>query len=138
RVPTSASQLELERCICMSDPDRPSSAVTRAAHAIEIPIEAIASARGSSVERLPRQLQGDIDAIVLRALRKEARHRYSSVEQFAADILRRLASEPVHARQGTWLYYSQRFARRHTTGVAASACFIVFIIGVAIVMSVQR
>ena len=138
RVPTSASQLELERYICVSDPDRPSVAVARAANMVDLPIATIASARSSSPDRLSRHLQGDIDSIVLRALRKEAQHRYSSVEQFAADVLRHLASEPVHARQGNWLYYSQRFARRHTTGVIASAFLIVFVVGVAIVMSIQR
>ncbi len=138
RVPTSASQLELERCICMSDPERPSAAIARATAVNDLPIEAIAEARSSTVERLSRQLHGDIDSIVLRALRKEAEHRYTSVEQFSADIQRHLASEPVQARQGNWLYYSQRFARRHTMGVVASACLMVFIIGVAIVMSVQR
>lgn len=138
RVPSTASQLELERCICMSDPERPSAAVERASHEIDLPIDAIASARFCTVERLVRLLQGDIDAIVLRALRKEAQHRYSSVEQFSADVLRHLASEPVQARQGNWLYYSQRFARRHTTGVIASACLMVFISSVAIIMSVQR
>ncbi len=138
RVPSSASQLELERYICVSDPDRPSTAVARAANALDLPIDAIASARSSSTERLCRQLQGDIDCIVLRALRKEAQHRYSSVEQFAADVLRHLESKPVQARQGNWLYYTQRFTRRHTAGVAASVGLLAFIIGVAIVMSVQR
>lgn len=138
RVPSSASQLELERCICVSDPDRPSTAVARASDALDLPIDAIASARSSSTERLRRQLQGDIDCIVLRALRKEAQHRYSSIEQFAADVHRHLESKPVHARQGNWLYYTQRFTRRHTTGVAASVALLAFIVGVAIVMSVQR
>jgi len=138
RVPTSASQLELERSICVSDPDRPSTAVTRATKTLDVPIDEIASARSLTPERLSRQLLGDIDSIVLRALRKEPQHRYSSVEQLAADVARHLANEPVHARQGNWLYYSQRFTKRHTTGVVASVCLLIFIVGVAIVMSVQR
>jgi eukaryotic-like serine/threonine-protein kinase len=138
RVPTSASQLELERSICISDPDRPSAAVARAAGSNEFPIADIAEARSSSADRLSRQLLGDIDSIVMRALRKEAQHRYSSVEQFAADVQRHLTNEPVQARQGNWLYYGQRFARRHTTGVVASACLLVFVVGIAIVMSIQR
>ena len=63
---------------------------------------------------------GDIDAIVMRALRKEPQHRYGSVEQFAADVRRYLSSEPVLARQGNWVYYSQRFVRRHAFGVSVS------------------
>ena len=63
----------------------------------------------------------------MRALRKEPQHRYSSVEQLVADIRRYLSREPVQARQGNWLYYSQRFVRRHAFGVAAGAAFLVFI-----------
>jgi len=138
RLPLSASQLELERTICLSDPEKPSVAVTHAAACSDLSIEEIADARSLSAERLRRQLCGDIDAIVMRALRKEPQHRYGSVEQLVADIRRHLNSEPVHARQGNWLYYSQRFARRHTAGVAAGIGFIIFVIGVAVVMSVQR
>lgn len=138
KVPASYSQLELERAICLSDPDKPSTAVLHAATTKELPIGEIACARSSNVDRLHRQLTGDIDAIVMKALRKEPQHRYSSVEQLADDIRRYLNDEPVKARQGNWLYYGQRFARRHTAGVLAGAGFLVFVIGVAIVMSVQR
>jgi tetratricopeptide (TPR) repeat protein len=73
----------------------------------------------------------------MRALRKEPQHRYSSIEQLASDIRRCLTREPVQARQGNWLYYSQRFIRRHAFGVTVAAAFIVFIIAFAIAMSVQ-
>lgn len=138
RVPESASQLELERSICISDPERPSAALLNAARNPASAVHALVRARSTSIERLSKQLQGDIDAIILKALRKEPEHRYSSVEQLAADVRRYLAHEPVHARQGNWLYYGQRFARRHTAGVLAGAGFLAFVIGVAIVMSVQR
>ncbi len=138
KVPASASQLEMERSICISDPERPSSAVRRTPESPHFPREAIAFARASSPERLARSLTGDLDAIVLRALRKEPQHRYTSIEQFTADIRRHLAHEPVQARQGTWIYYGQRFAKRHTAGVIAGAGFLVFLVGVAIVMSIQR
>jgi len=141
-VPSSASQLELERSICITDPQRPSAAVRRA---IEVgPIEgqssiaAIALARDLTPDRLHRRLLGDIDAIVMRALRKEPEHRYSSVEQFAADIRRYLAREPVQARQGNWVYYSQRFVRRHAIGVSAGAIFVALILAFAVTMSIQR
>src|SRR5262249_40238483 len=62
---------------------------------------------------------------------------YGSVEQLAADIRRYLTREPVTARQGNWLYYSQRFVRRHAFGVSAGAAFLIFIIAFAITMSVQ-
>ncbi len=101
-------------------------------------IAALALSRGMSPERLLRRLVGDLDAIVMRALRKEPQHRYSSVEGLVADIRHYLENEPVQARQGNWIYYTQRFVRRHTTAVAASTGFLIFLTAVAIVMSIQR
>jgi eukaryotic-like serine/threonine-protein kinase len=141
-VPSSASQLELERSICISDPQRPSTAVRKGMESEpregESTMAAIALARNILPERLHKRLLGDIDAIVMRALRKEPQHRYGSVEQLAADVRRYLSREPVVARQGNWLYYSQRFVRRHTFGVSAGAFLIIMIIAFAIAMSMQN
>ena len=140
-VPGSASQLELERSICISDPLRPSSAVRRAAQVAaqsgSNQIADVAAARKVSVEKLERKLSGDIDAIIMRALRKEPQHRYGSVEQLAADIRRYLGREPVQARQGNWVYYSTRFMRRHAFGVSAGAAFGIFLTAFAVAMSIQ-
>lgn len=141
-VPSSASRLELERSICIADPARPSAAVKRAmedeSKEGQSSIVSIADVRGTSPDRLRRQLQGDIDSIVMRALRKESQHRYGSVDQLAGDIRRHLANEPVDARQGNWLYYSQRFVRRHRLGVAMSALFVFLVIGAAVVLSFKN
>ena len=141
-VPASASQLELERSICITDPQRPSAAVHRAIEAGpsqgQSNIGAIASARQLTPERLQRRLSGDIDSIVMRALRKEPQHRYTSVDQFVDDVRRYLSREPVAARQGNWLYYSQRFARRHALAVGAGSTFFLIVIAFAVTMSVQR
>jgi serine/threonine protein kinase len=140
-VPASASQLELERSICITDPLRPSAAVKRARESGPLEgqseILAVAAARRLAPEKLQKRLVGDIDAIVMRALRKEPQHRYNSIEQLAADVRRYLTREPVQARQGNWLYYSQRFVRRHAFGVAAGATFVVVIIAFGIAMSIQ-
>ncbi|HKQ14055.1 MAG TPA: protein kinase [Steroidobacteraceae bacterium] len=140
-VPASASQLELERSICITDPPKPSAAVRRARDSG--PLEgqsemlAVAAARRLTPDKLQKRLVGDIDSIVLRALRKEPTHRYSSIEQLASDVRRYLAREPVQARQGNWLYYSQRFIRRHAFGVAAGATFVVFLVAFAMVSNIQ-
>ena len=138
----SASQLELERAICVTDPLRPSAAVKSARAATpeegQPTIDSLAAARGVTALRLERSLVGDIDAIVMRSMRKEPQHRYSSVEQFLADIRRWLVSEPVEARHGNWLYYSSRFIRRHRWPVAASTTIAVLIVGGMISMSIQR
>lgn len=138
----TTSQLEMERSICVADPPRPSANIQRAIQSPpaegEQPVAAIAFARSLSPERLRRRLVGDLDAIVMRALRKEPQHRYTSVERLVADIRHYLENEPVQARQGNWVYYTQRFVRRHTTAVVASAGFLIFVVAVAIVMSIQR
>jgi serine/threonine protein kinase/TolA-binding protein len=140
-VPASASQLELERSICITDPLRPSAAVKRARDSGPLEgqseILAVAAARRLTAEKLQKRLLGDIDAIVMRALRKEPQHRYNSIEQLASDVRRYLTREPVQARQGNWLYYSQRFIRRHAFGVSAGAAFFVFVIAFAVAMSIQ-
>ena len=141
-VPGSASRLELERSICVADPPRPSAALKRATETEpgegQPSAATIAQARGASADRLQKQLHGDIDSIVMRALRKEPQHRYGSIDQLAADVRRYLTNEPVEARQGNWLYYSQRFVRRHTIGVATSALFLFLVIGVAVVLSFKN
>ncbi len=140
-VPASASQLELERSICITDPLRPSAAVKRARESGPLEgqseILAVAAARKLTPDKLQKRLIGDIDAIVMRALRKEPQHRYNSIEQLASDIRRFLTREPVQARQGNWLYYSQRFIRRHAFGVSAGAAFFVFLAAFATVSTIQ-
>ncbi len=79
--------------------------------------------------RLARSLSGDLDAIVLKALRKEPDRRYSTVSELAADIRRHLQSEPVSARRGTRSYRTSRFIRRHRLGVLGTvAAILAFII----------
>ncbi len=73
--------------------------------------------------RLARILEGDLDQIVLEALRKEPARRYHSVADLAADIGRYLAGLPVSARPDTVGYRFHRFVHRHRVAVAAAALF---------------
>jgi eukaryotic-like serine/threonine-protein kinase len=75
---------------------------------------------GPERNRLSRQLAGDIDNIVLMALRKEPARRYASAGQFAEDLRRHLAGHPVIAHDDTWSYRVSKFVRRHQAGVAVS------------------
>jgi tetratricopeptide (TPR) repeat protein/predicted Ser/Thr protein kinase len=68
----------------------------------------------------PRALAGDLDAIVLKAMRGNPTERYESVAALADDLKRYRTSLPVRAREGTGLYLTQRFVRRHRWGVAAT------------------
>jgi eukaryotic-like serine/threonine-protein kinase len=70
---------------------------------------------------------GDLDAIVMKALRKEPESRYASVREFAEDIDRYLGIRPVLARQGSYRYVARKFARRHRFGVATAAAACIFL-----------
>ena len=82
-------------------------------------------AAGSSVrgepQKLRRRLIGDLDTIVLKALRKEPHRRYASAEQLSEDIRRHLEGCPVVARPDAIAYRAGKFVRRHKAGVAAAA-----------------
>jgi serine/threonine protein kinase len=68
-----------------------------------------------------QSLRGDLDNIVLMALRKEPERRYSSVELFANDIERHLKGLPVSARPNTFGYRASKFIRRNKLAFAATA-----------------
>ncbi len=76
--------------------------------------------RGASAS-LRRQLSGDLDSIVLMALRKEPTRRYASVEQFSDDIRRYLDGLPVIAVKGSFRYRAGKFTRRNWVAIAAAA-----------------
>ncbi len=73
-----------------------------------------------STATLRRRLSGDLDNIILMALRKERSRRYASVEQFAEDIRRHLDGLPVSATKGSWSYRARKFVGRHKLGMAAT------------------
>ncbi len=80
----------------------------------------------SAVEGDPR-LRGDLDAIVLKALRREVRRRYDSVQAFAEDLRRHLAGRPVTSRSLTWRYRAGKFVGRNRAAVVGgtAAAFLV-------------
>lgn len=77
---------------------------------------------------LVRALKGDLDNIVLLAMRKSPQERYASVEQLAADLCSHLAGRPVHARGYSLRYRSSTFVRRYRYTVAAAVLFVVALI----------
>ncbi len=70
--------------------------------------------------RIRPLLKGDLDMIVLRALRREPRERYSTVDQFSDDLENYLESRPIRARRGEMIYQARKFMRRHWLPVAAA------------------
>ncbi len=91
--------------------------------------EDLSRMRGGSPAKLRQRLAGDLDVIVLMALRKEPQHRYSTVEQFAEDIRRHLEGLPVTARRDSWKYRAGKFAIRHKLAVIATALILTAVLG---------
>jgi tetratricopeptide (TPR) repeat protein len=83
------------------------------------------------------QLRGDLDNIVLMALRKEPERRYQSVEQFFEDIRRHLEARPVRARKDTFGYRAAKFMRRNKTATAAAALVLLSLVGGIIATTLQ-
>lgn len=81
----------------------------------------IAGRRGTDARRLAASLRGDLDWIVCRALARDRDRRHPSAHELAADVLRHLRGEPVHAGPPSFAYRLRKFSRRHRTGVAVAA-----------------
>ncbi|MCG3161297.1 MAG: Serine/threonine-protein kinase PknD [Acidobacteria bacterium] len=118
-VTSRMTESEITRVICEQEPVRPSLVITRREEGDQ-QIQSKAEAA-----KLARQLRGDLDNVVLKALGKEPSRRYSSVEQFAEDIRRHLSGQPVQARQATFVYRGLKFAQRNKL-VAASTAMLAF------------
>jgi non-specific serine/threonine protein kinase/serine/threonine-protein kinase len=109
----SHAALDYEHAICETEPERP-------------------SAREDTPEKLRRTLRGDLDNIVLMAMRKEPQRRYASAEQFAEDVRRHLAGLPVLAHKDTFRYRTAKFVRRHKAGaVTAVLVAVLLVAGIA-------
>jgi len=136
--------LEIERVVCEEEPTRPSTVVTRDVDTGEtkegppkMSAAELSRARNIIPDRLRRRLAGDLDTMVLKALRKEPNRRYESADQFAEDVRRHLEGLPVNARGDTWTYRAGKFVRRHRVGVASAATFVLVLVGFATSMAVQ-
>lgn len=121
---------DLIRAICETEPEKPSIAVARPKpsdpknnHLPSSVVPATAQ-RHDEWKKLRRALVGDVDNIVLKALRKEPERRYASVEQFSEDIRRHLARLPVIAHKDTLRYRARKFVSRNKLGVGAVAVVI--------------
>ncbi len=130
----NVSTPDLPRIICEEEIQRPSLAVHRRSGT-----EASRSSKESSAEKLSKQMRGDIDTIVLMALRKEPSRRYGSVNDLQEDIRRHLENIPVIARNDTVRYRATKFAARHKAGVAATvAVALILIAGIIITLREAR
>jgi serine/threonine-protein kinase len=124
----SITPLELERVICHTNPDKPSTLVTKTFKtAVEKDSNKIFEQRNIDAVKLRKKLLGDLDNICLMALRKEPERRYSSAEQFKNDIEKYLEGLPVIAHPPTIKYRTSKFIQRHKAGLTAGALALILI-----------
>ena len=105
----SRTPLDVVEAVRTTDPERPSAA--------------------GGTQKLRRRLRGDLDTILLTALRKEPARRYQSVEQFAGDVRRHLDGLPVRARPDTFGYRAGKFVRRNRMPVTAGVLLVLTLLG---------
>ncbi len=131
---TSSRPDEIAKIICEVEPVRPSS-VSLGSSQNRKNVTAENGGQRTKGKRHTtnrRSLRGDLDTIILKALRKDPARRYASVEQFAADIERHLEGLPVIARPDTFAYRFSKFIARNRVGVvAAMLVFVVLAGGIA-------
>ncbi len=145
----SSSFVDLVRVITEVEPRRPSTAVRqRPWHSTDDEATAERGMARSSTglrrsrigsrerRRLARRLAGDLDSIVLKALRKDRHNRYSSVEQLSEDLRRHLAGRPVSAREGTVRYRATKYLRRNWRQLSA-ATVLLAVVAASATMKIQ-
>ena len=117
---TTSTPEEISRAVVDQAPERPSTAARAAA---------LEPAEKTGSRSWATTLRGDVDNIVLMALRKEPTRRYASVAQFADDIGRYLEGRTVLAHKDTLAYRAGKFIRRNKVGVAAAAVVLLSLVG---------
>ena len=141
RHPTAekgAPDAEMLLALGTREPPRPSDVVARLDES-DITTRELLEQRGATKERLRRTCRGDLDAIVLQALKKRPEERYATVQAFAADIRRYLAHEPVVAHADSVRYrVANLIARRRIEVTAAAAVTLSLVAGTAIAVRQAR
>jgi len=127
-VVASRSPAEIERAV-LGEPTRPPSTVVT---------DAAATTRGErSAARLRRHIAGELDQIVLMALRPEPERRYASAEALDDDLRRYLNGEPIRAHRDWAGYRLKKFAQRNAAAVTASAFVLLALVGGVITTTIQ-
>jgi eukaryotic-like serine/threonine-protein kinase len=139
---------EITRIVLESEPDRPRNAVFRKpapnnsaerSDSVQTSVAACDLRGFSSVQKLHRRLAGDVDNIVLKALRKEPGERYASADQLSEDIRRHLERRPIIASKGSTAYRFRKYVLRHKAGVASAAIiFLTLVAGIVVTVREAR
>ena len=129
----SGNYEDLRRQLREVEPKRPSTRLST----LDDDGAAAAKNRSSDPRSLFRLLEGDLDAITMKALEKERGRRYGTPSELAADIGRHLRNEPVLARPPSQTYRIKKYVRRHRLGVAVASGLVVLLMAFAATMAFQ-
>ena len=116
--------IDLLEMVRNREPVRPSDLLASSEN-----VETIANLRATTSKHLAQQVRGDLDWILMKALDKEPNRRYSSVADFADDLLRWIEGDAVNARPPSFVYKAQKVFRKHR--VLVSSLTVVFLVLVA-------
>lgn len=107
------------------EPEKPSHLVVKELPSADSGTELLLSRPSTNGDsrKLARKLSGDLDAIALKALRKEPEKRYQTIAELAEDVRRHLGDEPVSAIKGSTRYKAGKFVRRHAFGITIAVVF---------------
>jgi eukaryotic-like serine/threonine-protein kinase len=98
---------------------------------------ASAGSRSTTPEKLNRDLKGDVDTILAKALKKKPAERYASVAAFRDDLRRYLQHEPITALPDAVSYRMRKYVRRHRVGVSVSTAFVLLLAGFSVIQSIE-
>ncbi len=129
---------DMEVAILTMEPCRPGQTLAPNLDRVELDPVRERFERGIDKRRLRRELSGDLELIVLKALRKEAEQRYSSVEAFSADLERYLDGRPIVARAPTLRYRAGKWLGRHALAAASAAVSLILLMGGLVFLYDQR
>ncbi|MES2466495.1 MAG: serine/threonine-protein kinase [Verrucomicrobiota bacterium] len=125
KILRAAAYAEIQRLIREVEPPKPSTRISTLGAALPD----IARRHGTEPLKLGRQLSGDLDWIVMKALEKDRSRRYETANGLATDLRRHLENLPVSARPPGTAYLLSRFVRRHKGGFAAAAAVSLALLG---------
>jgi non-specific serine/threonine protein kinase/serine/threonine-protein kinase len=129
----SAPISETLRLIREEDPPKPSARLTQSGESLP----ELAAQRHADPARLTREVRGELDWIVMKALEKDRTRRYEAASALARDVERYLHHQPVEAGPPTTRYRVTKFLRRHRVGALSAAAGVVLLVAGAAVSTWQ-
>ncbi len=117
--------LEIQRVIRESEPPRPSTRISGVGN----DAKTLAANRKTDLGSLLRELRGELDWVILKAMEKDRRRRYASASEFAEDVQRYLRREPVTARPPSAWYTLRKLASRYRAGFTVAGAIVILIVG---------